>query len=151
ASLPPNVIKGEQSNTSIIYGDRAIMKLFRRVEPGVNPDLEIGRFFAERSNFSNTPPLLGAIEYRGPVGERHTLAVVNALVPQAETAWQFALENIGRYFEHVLTQHVGDWPRAEALSAKSFWDLAAAPSGPAEEFASSFLKASALLGQRTAE
>ena len=47
--------EGEQSNTSIIYGDRLIMKLFRRIEPGINPDFEIGRQLTERVRFSRVP------------------------------------------------------------------------------------------------
>ncbi|HEY2760165.1 MAG TPA: maltose alpha-D-glucosyltransferase, partial [Pirellulales bacterium] len=57
APMAASAAKMDQSNSSIIYGDKAIMKLFRRVEPGINPDLEIGRFFAERCEFANSPPL----------------------------------------------------------------------------------------------
>src|SRR5262249_49536183 len=53
APTAASAAKMDQSNSSIIYGDKAIMKLFRRVEPGINPDLEIGRFFAERCEFTN--------------------------------------------------------------------------------------------------
>ena len=55
---------GEQSNTSLTYGDQFILKMFRRVEAGTHPDLEIGRFLTERARFPNTPPLLGALAYR---------------------------------------------------------------------------------------
>src|SRR5215212_7792696 len=51
--LEPKIVTAEQSNSSIIYGDRLIMKLFRRLEPGLNPDLEIGRFLTERAHFAN--------------------------------------------------------------------------------------------------
>jgi maltose alpha-D-glucosyltransferase / alpha-amylase len=144
--------KMDQSNSSIIYGDKAIMKLFRRVEPGVNPDLEIGRFFAERCEFANSPPLLGGIEYRSNGNEPVTLAVTHALIPRAETAWQFALDNLSRYFEEILTQPVEKWPKSEGLGNRSLWDIAeSAAATPVEQFASGFIKAAALLGQRTAE
>ena len=117
----------DQSNSSIIFGDKAIMKLFRRVEPGINPDLEIGRFLAERSEFANTPPLLGAIEYRANGDDPLTLAVAHALVPQAETAWQFALDNLSRYFEEMLTQPMEKWPNSEGLGHRSLWDMAESP------------------------
>jgi maltose alpha-D-glucosyltransferase/alpha-amylase len=151
-ALTASSVKGEQSNTSVVYGDKVIMKLFRRLEPGVNPDLEIGRFLAQRRDFTNTPPLLGAIEYRPPSGEPLTLAVANSLVPQSETAWQFALDNLGRYFEQVLTQQVDKWPHSEGLGAKSLWDLAESPrSAAVHDFSTGFSQAAALLGQRTAE
>ena len=151
SALSTAAVKGEQSNTSIIYGDKAIVKLFRRVEQGVNPELEIGRFLSDQANFTYTPPLLGAIEYRGKRGDPLTFAVANALIPQTETAWHFALDNIGRYFEQVLTQPIDNWPAVD-LAGKSLWDFAEAPTPPqVKEFASSFLTAAALLGRRTAE
>ncbi|HTQ40361.1 MAG TPA: maltose alpha-D-glucosyltransferase [Pirellulales bacterium] len=152
ASLPATVIKGEQSNTSIIYGDKAILKLFRGVKPGINPDLEIGRFFAQHDTFTHTPALFGAIEYQTDGSEPLTLAVMNVLVPQAETAWQYALDNLGRYFEQVLTQPRERWPSSEGLGNQSLWELAGAPlPASVQEFASGFLHAATLLGQRTAE
>src|SRR5262245_3524381 len=151
-ALATAVMKGEQSNTSITYGDKAILKLFRRIEAGTNPELEIGRFLGNNGRFSNTPPLLGAIEYKGTNGEPQTLAVATTLVPQAETAWQFALDNIGRYFEQVLTQPRDKWPKAEWIGRRSLWDLTEAHIVPeVHQLAGGFLQASALLGQRTAE
>ncbi len=91
------------------------MKLFRRVEPGENPDLEIGRFFAERSEFANSPPLLGGIEYRSNGNDPYTLAVTHALVPRAETAWHFALDNLSRYFEETMTQPMEKWPKIRRI------------------------------------
>jgi len=152
APITASPARMDQSNSSIIFGDKAIMKLFRRVEPGVNPDLEIGRFFSERSEFANSPPLLGGIEYRSNGYDPFTVAVAHALVPQAETAWQFALDNLSRYFEDILTQPQDKWPKSEGLGNRSLWDLAETMShAPVEQFASGFLKAAALLGQRTAE
>ena len=55
-------MKAEQSNTSVKFGDRVIMKLYRRVEPGINPELEIGRTLTAR-NFRHSPSLVGALEY----------------------------------------------------------------------------------------
>ena len=53
----------EQSNTSIIYGDRLILKLFRRLQPGINPDYEIGRQLADKAGFTRVPVVAGAFEY----------------------------------------------------------------------------------------
>src|SRR5262249_58122005 len=54
----------EQSNTTLFFGDRLLLKLFRRIEPGVNPDFEVGRFLTETTAFPRVPKTAGAIEYR---------------------------------------------------------------------------------------
>ena len=53
------MLSAEQSNTSIVYGDSLILKLFRRLEAGINPDLEISRFLTERHQFAHMPKLAG--------------------------------------------------------------------------------------------
>ena len=47
-------MRAEQSNSSIVFGDKLILKLFRRTESGINPDLEIGQFLTERVGFAHT-------------------------------------------------------------------------------------------------
>src|SRR4029079_10398327 len=54
-ALAPRRTGAEQSTTSIVYGDRVIAKLFRRVEPGPNPDVEIGEYLTTRSAFKRAP------------------------------------------------------------------------------------------------
>ena len=63
---PAPIVRGsaEQSNSAIFYGRRFLMKLFRRLEPGLNPDVEIGRFLTEKAAFPRTPKTAGALEYR---------------------------------------------------------------------------------------
>src|SRR5262249_23561944 len=56
-------LTGEQSNTSVVFGERLIVKHFRRLGPGVNPELEMSRHLTESAGFANTPPLAGALEY----------------------------------------------------------------------------------------
>ena len=77
--LEPSVIRAEQSNTSVVFGDQLILKLFRRLEPGVNPDLEIGRFLTEQG-FPYTP-LSWCLEYRRGRKEPSTLASCRATCP----------------------------------------------------------------------
>ena len=100
----PKVLKAEQSNTSIMFGDRFIMKLFRKLESGVNPDIEIGRFLTETAHFPNTPPLAGWIDYRPGRAEGRNLALLQGFVPNQGDAWQFTLAELQRYFEHAATR-----------------------------------------------
>ena len=57
-------VKREQSNTSIVYGERFILKMFRRLQEGVNPDLEIGAFLTEKTSFEHVPNLAGSFQFR---------------------------------------------------------------------------------------
>ena len=109
ADLPPDVaarrLKGEQSNTSVVFDDRLIMKVFRRLADGLNPDLEITRFLTEHTTFRGTPRLAGALEYhRGdrsipePAadgGRTVTLAVLQEYVAEARDGWCFVLDRLG--------------------------------------------------------
>ena len=105
--LTPRVLTGEQSNTSIIYGDRMILKLFRRLEAGTNPDLEIGRFLTEKKAFAHIPPLVGAIEYRERQGEPVTVAMLQGFVPNEGDAWRYTLDALEGYYERALAQPHG--------------------------------------------
>ena len=73
--LEPALMRGEQSNTSVLFGDQFLLKLYRRVEVGVNPDLEIGRFLSHKQ-FPHTAPLAGAIEYQRDNGETLTFGIL---------------------------------------------------------------------------
>ena len=89
----------EQSNTSIIVGERLIMKAYRRLQKGTNPDLEIGRYLTEEARFGNTPPLAGAIEYEGPDGELTTLGLLQGFVDNQGDGWSYTLDYLSRYLE----------------------------------------------------
>ncbi len=90
----------EQSNSSVRYGDRGILKLFRRPERGVNPELEIGRYLSARG-FAHVAPLLGGLEYDTGDGDEWSLAVVSGFIPNARDAWEAALEEVGHYLDRV--------------------------------------------------
>jgi trehalose synthase-fused probable maltokinase len=88
--------EAEQSNTSLIYGAEAICKLFRRLEPGENPDVEIARFLTTRTQFRNTPQLLGVMTLEEP--ESHAVAgMLSRFLPGSRDAWTHALARISAY------------------------------------------------------
>jgi maltokinase len=80
----------EQSNTSVVCGEKVILKIIRRLESGVNPEHEMGRFLATRTSFRSTPTLLGALHLEGPAGG--TLALVHRFVPNAVDGWKYTLD-----------------------------------------------------------
>ena len=104
APLPVHRSSSEQSNTSFIFGDRLILKLIRRVEPGPNPELEISYHVTERVQFPRAPRLAGAIEYEEHTGTRSTLAVLHGLVSYQATGWEQALSEAGRYLETAAAE-----------------------------------------------
>src|SRR5690606_37679492 len=83
----PRPLTVEQSNVSIAYGDQVILKLYRRLRAGEQPDVEIARFLTEAAGFANTPAFLGSIEHRPATGETTTLAAAFAFVPNQGDAW----------------------------------------------------------------
>jgi trehalose synthase-fused probable maltokinase len=83
-------VRGEQSNTSIVYDDRLILKLFRQLAPGENPELEMSRFLTLRMRFPHTPTLAGAVHYQSAEVGR-TLAVLQAFVSGTRDGWTWTL------------------------------------------------------------
>src|SRR5690242_10084165 len=90
-------MKAEQSNTSVAFGEKLILKLFRRVTEGTNPDLEIGLFLTEEAHFRNVPPLAGALEYHTREGKSMTLGMLQEFVPNRGDAWRHTLASLGHY------------------------------------------------------
>lgn len=91
------VIEGEQSNTSIVYADQAILKLFRRLEPGVHPDVEMGRFLTGRLRYPHTPRLLGTIAFQWAGGEPAVAGMLQRYLPGSRDAWSYALERLSEH------------------------------------------------------
>jgi maltose alpha-D-glucosyltransferase/alpha-amylase len=92
-------MKGEQSNSSVVYGKRLVLKLFRRLEEGLNPDLEIGSFLTEKTAFRNVPALAGHLEYVTNEGKQATLGILQSYVPNQGDAWQYTLKALTAYYE----------------------------------------------------
>ena len=115
-------LSGEQSNTSLIYGDRLILKLFRRLQPGINPDYEIGRQLTERVGYPRVPAVAGALEYRMTAEEPTTVAMLQQLVESQADGWRHATDEVSRFFEAVE----GTAPPPDALP-DSFTDVIGVP------------------------
>lgn len=84
---------GEQSNTSVAIAPALILKHFRQLVPGVNPEIEITRFLTERTAYRHVPRLAGWLEYRDG-GEASALAVAQELVAGAEDGWRWVLDRL---------------------------------------------------------
>src|SRR5579864_325551 len=93
---PIKPLSGEQSNTSIRFGDALILKLFRRLQFGPNPDVEIGWFLTEHTAFRGTPPMAGSISYTSPNGDRADLALLQRFEANHGDAWTTTLARLRR-------------------------------------------------------
>jgi maltose alpha-D-glucosyltransferase/alpha-amylase len=152
--LPARTGAAEQSNTSILYDQKLILKLFRRLQPGENPDTEIGRFLTEVAHFPRIAPFLGEIRGssegdRTPAAGQTTLAMLQGFVENEGDGWAFTLDELARFYEAVATA-----PPPNAIgTAPTFLDDPTTTHIPAQarEHAGLSLDAAALLGRRTAE
>jgi maltokinase len=95
AGVPGDVISTEQSNTSLVYGESAIFKLFRRLEPGLNPDVEVHDALRRTEN-PHIAPLLGhvVIDDPDPAQEPATVAMLQTFVPNASDGWRLATSSV---------------------------------------------------------
>jgi maltose alpha-D-glucosyltransferase/alpha-amylase len=140
----------EQSNSSAVLGGAAIMKLFRRVEPGINPDYEIGSHLTRSKLFQHTPATHGAIEYRRGRDTVITLMTKQELVQNDGDAWAHALDAVGRYYERATARPVES--RGKAPSAPRSAQLPERmPTDDEATLLNGYPDNAHLLGQRTAE
>ncbi|MFP5235136.1 MAG: maltose alpha-D-glucosyltransferase [Acidobacteriota bacterium] len=127
----------EQSNTSILYADKLILKLFRRLQPGENPDVEIGRFLTESGSFGHIAPFLGAISIAPSEGEKTTAAMLQGLVTSQGDGWEWFVDQLAGFFATIAADAASsDRQQQPALIRR---------------YAAASVSAAALLGQRTAE
>jgi trehalose synthase-fused probable maltokinase len=92
----------EQSNSSIVFGEALILKAFRRVEPGVNPELELLRFLSER-DFPHIAPIAGWFQYDGRLMDA-TLGVLQEYLAGATDGWDLALDALASDPEAFLAE-----------------------------------------------
>ena len=148
--LEPTVLKREQSNTSVTYGDRLILKLIRRVTEGLNPDLEISRFLTEKAEFASTPPFAGVLQLRKGRGEPAMVGIIQGLVANEGDAWSYTQDSLARYFDEILARQpdIND----AAVNPRTLLELVEEKIPElAHDVIGSFLPSIQLLGQRTGE
>ncbi len=162
-ALNPSVHGGEQSNTSALFDEQFILKLFRRVTPGVNPDLEIGRQLTENKDLPIVPGVAGALEYRSESGRQFTLGILHEFVSNAGDAWTYTLDELNRYFERVQTAALDEFDTAGADVETAVQSLITDAQRPilelceieppplAQHMIGGFLSWAETLGQRTGE
>jgi trehalose synthase-fused probable maltokinase len=147
ATVPVKRTGAEQSNSSVIFGTRAILKIYRRIEAGPHPELELGRYL-RAAGFDDVPAVLGSMEYRRD-GESCALAVLHALVPDAVDGWEHGKAETADYYLRVAGR---PGEEAESLApAGRLLDAAKAPLAvPVLRAVGDYLGAARTLGEQTA-
>jgi maltose alpha-D-glucosyltransferase/alpha-amylase len=143
--LTSRIGSAEQSNTSILYGDKLILKLFRRLQTGENPDVEIGRFLTEVVHFPNVAPFLGEVSITPANGEKTTIAMLQGLVANQGDGWEWFLRQLAGFYRGIAALPAPP----NVLAPSSLNEPARLPKGL--DSARHSLEAAALLGRRTAE
>ncbi|GJL63631.1 MAG: trehalose synthase [Nitrospirales bacterium] len=147
--LIPTLLRGEQSNSSIAFGSEFILKLFRRLDVGVNPDWEIGKFLTAKG-FPHIAPVAGQLEYQRDNGETLTVGILQQYMMNEGDAWRYTLDELSRYYETASTH-----PTEMTSSMIPHVHLSALLHEPvpplAKEFIGPYLEEVRLLGVRTGE
>jgi maltose alpha-D-glucosyltransferase/alpha-amylase len=94
---------GQSSNTTVRVGDQFFLKVYRKLQPGVNPELEIGRYLTEVAHFPNIVPVAGAVEYTAKDGTVMTLALLQAFVMNQGDGWDYTVNYLVRFLEDRRT------------------------------------------------
>ncbi len=148
---PPTLWQSEAGNLSVRFGERLILKRFRRLDEGTNPTVEVGRYLAEQRQFPGIAAVLGHIEYRRPGGEASTLAVLHQFIPNHGNGWQYTLDQLSSFFERVAAlskeQPPKPPPPIPIVSANDREDLA----DVWKDLIGGYRQTARDLGQRTAE
>jgi len=99
AALAVGRLQAQSTNTSVTLSERLFLKCYRHLRPGMNPELEVGRFLTEVAEFRNCVAVAGAVEYVSAEKEPATLALLQAYVPNQGDGWSYTLGYLQRYLE----------------------------------------------------
>jgi len=149
--FPSRVVAVQQNNTSILYGDQLLFKMYRKLDEGINPEPEILKFLAGKNRFRHVPVYAGKIEYHSAAGKTYDLGVLQTYIECHGDAWRNTLTSLSQFVEHLLS-HRHDLPKLPAQLPSL---LEVVESGIPDQFRDLVrglhLEMALLLGRRTAE
>ncbi len=151
-AIHSKVLNAEQSNTSLIFDNKYFLKLYRKLDNTINPDLEITKYLSEKTDYKNSPQFVGAIEYEEGAGDKITvLGMMQDLVSNQGDAWDYTKDSLERFFESVLTRskEIKISPKEDDLTHPITYEKL--PETFKELVGVVFPERISLLGQRTAE
>ena len=110
-AVPPT----EGSNSTLIVGGKLFIKVYRHLQEGINPELEMGRFLTDVSPYPHIVPLAGALQYQGPDSTVVTLALLQGYVENQGDAWTYTVDYLERFFSDALLSDLVDVGAADGL------------------------------------
>jgi maltose alpha-D-glucosyltransferase / alpha-amylase len=146
----PRLLQVEQTNTSVAFGDRLVLKVYRRLDEGLNPDLEIGRFLTDRVGFEHSAPVAGGLELKQGRSQTSTLGILHGWVTNEGDAWSYTTDHVRGYLENVLARAAAN-PDVQIPSPTLFSVAENGPSELAVETMDLYLQSARLLARRTGE
>jgi maltose alpha-D-glucosyltransferase/alpha-amylase len=151
SALDSRVLKAEQSNSALTYGNQFFLKLYRRLSEGVNPDLEMSRFLTEHTDFRRIPLFAGALEYRTKNNESLPVGMLQSYLANEVDGWSFTLDAVGRFLDRVLSKGAEMWNAPP--QSLSMFEVDTSEFSPElnELVAGFYLELVRVLGQRTGE
>jgi len=153
SNLEPSPLQTDDAFTVINYGSEFMLKLYRKLEEGINPGREIPEFLCSQTSFAFTPRALGALDYRMYYDDavvETCLGTLSSVVANANSGWHYTLDQLGLFFEHALVIPQQD-PRLRDLISPSLWGHGDAVPQIIGELMGNYLDSARLLGRRTAE
>lgn len=124
--IKTRMLSAEQSNSSVVYDNDFFLKIYRKVDRILNPDLELTRFLTEKAHFKHIPDFIGAIEWR--FGEqRIVLGMMQKMIRNATDTWTYLLDRLNRFNEKILSGHINaailPEPEGTLLAPVSYADV----------------------------
>ncbi len=150
-NVKAEVLKAEQSNTSVIYDGNFFFKIYRKLDDDVNPDLELVRFLSDKSDFKNAPRFGGGISLKDNQERKYKiLGLLQNRIPNQGEAWTATLDALTRYYEKVLIK-TGKESAPPPLVEKEYMHFSDFPEQMQILIGSVMYERTVLLAKRTAE
>ncbi|MFI4951909.1 MAG: maltose alpha-D-glucosyltransferase [Burkholderiales bacterium] len=133
----------EQTNSIVILDEKLVLKCYRRLRQGINPEIEVGRFLTDASPFPHIAPVLGTLHYCDDAGQATALAVLQRFVHNQGSGWNYVVEYLQRFLDLPLALAPDEAATAATAPVQ-------APTEPPTPH-TAFLGLIAMVGQRTGE
>jgi maltose alpha-D-glucosyltransferase/alpha-amylase len=140
----------EQSNTSIIIGEAFVLKLYRRLEKGLNPDVEMSLYLTEKNQFTSIARVVGTLQYQDASGGEATMGMLQEFVSNQGDGWSYSLAALQNYYEEAEKRLVEGEP-APTMELPLMETLQGDPPAAFVAMTDEYLQSIRTLGRRTAE